>query len=119
MDANEKPAPLPEGGIVADAASAGSGPASSRRARRAPGSGSPRRRRGAAVLGAATLFVATASGCSDDAGPPEPAPGTTMPFVDGTLEPLDSTGGPGGAVLNNQPTSPAANNAPPGDDGTG
>jgi len=117
MDANEKPAPLPEGGIVADTAS---GPTSPRRAGRAPGSAHSRpRRRRAAVLGAATLFVVAASGCSDDAGPREPSPGTTMPFVDGTLEPLDSTGGPGGAVLNNQPTSPAVNNAPPGDDGTG
>ena len=34
--------------------------------------------------------------------------------------PLDSTGGgPTGTVLNNQPTSPAVDNAPPGDDGTG
>ena len=72
---------------------------------------------GSAVL-VLVLGVLTACGDDDD-GPADESPGTTMPFVDGTLEPLDSTGGPSGTVLNNQPTSPAANNAPPGDDGTG
>jgi hypothetical protein len=73
------------------------------------------------ILSAVGLSVALAllTACGDDDGPADESPGTTMPFVDGTLEPLDSTGGPGGTVLNNQPTSPAANNAPPGDDGTG
>jgi len=71
----------------------------------------------------AALVVAVIGGtaCDDDSGeqPREPSPGTTAPFVEPNTEPLDSTGGPGGTVLNNQPTSPAANNAPPGQDGTG
>ena len=71
----------------------------------------------AALAAAGTLGVL--AGCGNDDGPADPAPGTTMPFVDGTREPLDSTGGPGGTVLNNQPTSPAANNAPPGSYGSG
>ena len=73
------------------------------------------------VLGAVglSLVLGLLTVCGDDDGPADESPVTTMPFVDGTLEPLDSTGGPGGTVLNNQPTSPAVNNAPPGDDGTG
>ena len=69
----------------------------------------------------ATLTLGlTSMACGDDDDvPADESPGTTMPYVDGTQEPLDSTGGPGETVLNNQPTSPAANNAPPGDDGTG
>ena len=79
-----------------------------------------RRRRRASALGAiVTLGLLSVACGDDDDGPIEQSPGTTMPFVDGTQEPLDSTGGPGETVLNNQPTSPAANNAPPGDDGTG
>ena len=65
-----------------------------------------------AVIGLSlTVGLATACGDDDD-GPADQSPAST-------LEPLDSTGGPGGTVLNNQPTSPAANNAPPGEDGTG
>jgi hypothetical protein len=73
----------------------------------------------ASLVPVLVLGVVTACSGDDDDGPDQ-SPGTTMPFVDGTGAPLDSTGTQsGGTVLNNQPTSPAANNAPPGDDGTG
>lgn len=82
------------------------------------------RRPGRALAAAAglvlTLGALTACGDDDDDQPDVESPaGTTMPFVETDDETLDSTGGPGGTVLNNQPTSPAVNNAPPGDDGTG
>jgi hypothetical protein len=68
---------------------------------------------------AAVAVLALLAACGDDDGPSEPSPGTTMPFVGGTEVPLDSTGGPDGSVLNNQPTGPAVDNAPPGSAGTG
>ena len=68
---------------------------------------------------AAAMVVASLAGCGDDdGGGDEPSPGTTMPYVGGTGGVRDSTGRSGG-VINNQPTTPAVNNAPPGDDGTG
>ena len=50
------------------------------------------------VLGAVglSLVLGLLTACGDDDGPADESPVTTMPFVDGTLEPLDSTGGPGG-----------------------
>lgn len=81
--------------------------------------------RPARALAAAGLVLTLGllSGCGDDDDDDQPdvesPAGTTMPFVETDDETLDSTGGPGGTVLNNQPTSPAVNNAPPGDDGTG
>jgi hypothetical protein len=71
-----------------------------------------------AALGAIGVLGLLAA-CGDDDDGPADSPVTTMSSVDGTMEVLDSTGGPSGTVLNNQPTSPAVNNAPPGDDGTG
>jgi hypothetical protein len=75
----------------------------------------------AAVL-AVGAVGATACG-DDDEAPREPSPGTTAPFVDPpSTDTLDSTGGAGDTgdtVLNNQPTSPAVNNAPPDSEGTG
>jgi len=83
----------------------------------------PRRTLAAAAGLVLTLGLVTACGDDDDDNntPDVESPsGTTMPFVGGTGgETLDSTGGPGGTVLNNQPTNPMVNNAPPGDDGTG
>jgi hypothetical protein len=81
----------------------------------------PRRTLAAAAGLVLALGCVTACGDDDDNTPDVESPsGTTMPFVGGTGgETLDSTGGPGGTVLNNQPTNPAVNNAPPGDDGTG
>jgi len=74
-------------------------------------------RRLLAVVPAALALTCFAA-CGDDDGPPEPpSSGSVMPGA--TDEVLDSTGGPGGTVLNNQPTNPETNNAPPGDDGTG
>ena len=78
--------------------------------------------RALAAVAGLVLALGSMSGCGDDDDdqPDVESPaGTTMPFVQGNGETLDSTGGPGGTVLNNQPTSPAVNNAPPGDDGTG
>ena len=72
------------------------------------------------LVAGTTIALVALAGCGDDDGGDEPSPGTTAPFVDGTGGVLDSTGrSSGGSVLNNQPTTPAVNNAPPGDDGTG
>jgi hypothetical protein len=76
----------------------------------------PRRRHLFAASAVATAAVL--AGCGDDDGTDEPpSTGSVMPGATGEV--LDDTGGPGDTVLNNQPTSPAVNNVPPGDDGTG
>jgi hypothetical protein len=81
-----------------------------------------RPRRALAAAAGLVLTLGVVTGCGDDDDDDSPAidsPGTTMPFVEDNGETLDSMGGPNGSVLNNQPTSPEVNNAPPGDDGTG
>jgi hypothetical protein len=80
------------------------------------GAGSIRRAR---FVVAALAMGMVVVGCGDDDdAPKEQSPGTTAPFV-GTGVPPESTGGTGGTLVNNQPTSPAVNNAPPGSSGTG
>ena len=80
----------------------------------------PAHRRRRLLVAVPALAAGLLAGCGDDDGgddgPPGPPPsGSVM----ATAEPLDETGGPGDTVLNNQPTSPAANNAPPDSTGTG
>jgi hypothetical protein len=79
------------------------------------------RTRALAVAATAAVTVLALAGCGDDSTD-KPSPRTTAPSAVTEMGPNGDSvpvGGPQKTVLNNQPTSPAANNAPPGSNGGG
>src|SRR3954451_13234644 len=75
-----------------------------------------------ALAGAVSPAFVVGARCGDDDAPRPRSSGTTTPFVGAGSQPSVSSvkpGGPEHTVLNNQPRSPAVNNAPPGSNGSG